>query len=963
MDTAQAAGTTALLLVGVTAGFGGQALAKSLFGDKASDYTVSGLKILAKKVTDGAKVSVKEGVTEFVEEALPQLIVATVNSQMDPSYDVAGSVWENGFLGAIAGTGVAASLYSGDQVADAAVRLNAGVKTALSTAKNATEATAALKKLGFTDNVVLNNMLNSTYDTMYVSTNEAAEIFATVSPEFTPTAAQIASFVKPGSSADVTKQISAFVGSRQVTSAEVRQMYKDLGYTPTDAEVAARVGQGDVGFQDNVKTTIGNYVNPRQTTAAEVRQMYKNLGYTPTDAEVNARVGQGDAGFQANVKTTAGQYVNPRQTTTAEVKQMFKDLGYTPTDAEVAARVGQGGAGFQANTKTTAGKYVEPRMVDAKEVTDAYAALGLQRPTEADINSLVGQYMETDLAGKAKTNLATARYNSILDIIGSVAGDAGVSDELQASLDLVKNDMIAALGDLGLDVAVIDRAVTGIKDAVDALPVGASPEDVSAAISDAISGLENISAADVSNAITTALAGRNDLSPEDVQGIVDGAFGTVGESIADLETKLTKLIADNDGDVDAALLQLTKDLGTTESALLKELGTTKSALSEQFTADIGSLETKLTKLIADNDGDVDAALLQLTKDLGTTETALLKELGTTKSALTKSIGGVRDDVSELSDVVGAPGTADDPNTAANEATDPTGLFATMQMYEDAGLSRDDALNAAIGDVSTALGIARADLLAAVEETETTLSGQISDVESTLGGQISDVEANLGADIQTVADFVGKPARNVTQTDIDFVIDLIAQGNISQELTSQYDVTGDGLIDINDQTTLESYLQGTPDVALDPNSIFNPATGLYLQQEIDTQATQDLNTDLNTQTNKNINTQTQNILTQLEEGQRKENIKDMYQMIEQSGDAYGQRVDVKTPEPGNLNYIYDFSSIFANPSQEGLFARPFGGPARGRAQPGIGAPSLTPQFSAGGQVEDETDMLLRLLGDM
>ena len=687
METAKVAGTTAMVLVGVTAGFGGQALAKSFFGDNASDYTVSGLNILAKKVTEGAKVSVKEGVTEFVEEALPQLVVATVNSQMDPSYDVAGSVWENGFLGAISGTGVAASLYSGDQVADAAVRLNSGVKTALSTAKNPTEATAALKKLGFTDNVVLNNMLNSTYDTMYVSTNEASKIFATASPGFNPTTAEVNRFVAQGSP-ESRQQYAAYVAAQ-----------KETGQLPATST-------GEVPMQP---------VGPRPPVSA------------------------------------------------------------TPV--------------------------------------------------------------------------------SLLD-----------------------------LGSIGVE--------------------------------------------------------------------------------------LSKLIFSNAGNVDAAIAQLANDLGTTEAGLLAEIGTTKS----QITKDLGALENKLTTLIYDNKGDVDAALTQLAKDLGTTEAVLLTQIGLTKNELVQKIGSVSEDVGKLANVVGAPAVADNPNTAANEARDPTGLFATMQAYEDAGLSRDEALNAAIGDVSTALGIAKSDLLAAVEDTETTLSGQISDVESSLGSQISDVEsslgsqisdveASLGADIQTVADFVGKPARNVTQTDIDFVIDLIAQGNISQELTSQYDVTGDGLIDINDQTTLESYLQGTPDVALDPNSIFNPATGLYLQQEQDTKATQDLNTELNTQTNKNIDMQAQNILTQMEEGQRKENIKDMYQMIEQSGDASGQRVDVTAPEKMNINYLYDFNSIFANPSQEGLFASPYGGSTRGRGQPGNGAPSLAPQFSAGGQVEDETDMLLRLLGDM
>ena len=32
--------------------------------------------------------------------------------------------------------------------------------------------------------------------------------------------------------------------------------------------------------------------------------------------------------------------------------------------------------------------------------------------------------------------------------------------------------------------------------------------------------------------------------------------------------------------------------------------------------------------------------------------------------------------------------------------------------------------------------------------------------------------------------------------------------------------------------------------------------------------------------------------------------------------------VETPEAGDLDYIYDFSSIFATPEQEKLFTRPY-----------------------------------------
>ena len=59
------------------------------------------------------------------------------------------------------------------------------------------------------------------------------------------------------------------------------------------------------------------------------------------------------------------------------------------------------------------------------------------------------------------------------------------------------------------------------------------------------------------------------------------------------------------------------------------------------------------------------------------------------------------------------------------------------------------------------------------------------------------------------------------------------------------------------------------------------------------------------------------------------------------DLEGQRVDVETPDPLELEYLYDFSSIFATPEQEALFVRP---------------------YAKGGQVGDLTDKILLIIGE-
>jgi hypothetical protein len=184
--------------------------------------------------------------------------------------------------------------------------------------------------------------------------------------------------------------------------------------------------------------------------------------------------------------------------------------------------------------------------------------------------------------------------------------------------------------------------------------------------------------------------------------------------------------------------------------------------------------------------------------------------------------------------------------------------------------------------------------------------------------------------------VGKPAREVTQADIDFVIDLIAQENVSAELIAQYDVTGDGIVDINDQTMLETALQGG-DVTLAATSMFDPATGLYLQQEQDTQAlldeqariaeelriqqeldTQtvlDQNTELNTQLNTQINTQSEALAKQAQDTE--------FRRMRDAGMFAGANRSATTPDPIGEITPYDWQTIFRDQEQAGRYASPYG----------------------------------------
>ena len=59
-----------------------------------------------------------------------------------------------------------------------------------------------------------------------------------------------------------------------------------------------------------------------------------------------------------------------------------------------------------------------------------------------------------------------------------------------------------------------------------------------------------------------------------------------------------------------------------------------------------------------------------------------------------------------------------------------------------------------------------------------------------------------------------------------------------------------------------------------------------------------------------------------------NVNTLMGVLAQAPDASGQQVTVKAADPAKIGYIYDWSSIFANPSQEKMFASPYGAYAKG-----------------------------------
>ena len=201
--------------------------------------------------------------------------------------------------------------------------------------------------------------------------------------------------------------------------------------------------------------------------------------------------------------------------------------------------------------------------------------------------------------------------------------------------------------------------------------------------------------------------------------------------------------------------------------------------------------------------------------------------------------------------------------------------------------------------------------------------QAEDLEAYRLEQSADI-FGLGTDINSIAEILGKTGQEVTQNDIDFVTDIIAQQEVMSEPTPftpeqlQYDVNADNVIDIADQTMLEEIMAGTTQqTQVAPASQF-AATGIQGQIQNQMQVQQQIQSQI----------QEQEAARQRRQAQQKQQAY-MQQLLETTP------VKVETPDPGKIEYVYDpfGESIFASPEQEALFVNPYT-QAKAAAQGGI-----------------------------
>ena len=603
-------------------------------------------------------------------------------------------------------------------------------------------------------------------------------------------------------------------------------------------------------------------------------------------------------------------------------------------------------------TPTTASPYdVEPGATDSEAAEGFYGSFPdeLEEQKEAILSTLSE---ELDALG-----IAVEDVEGILEGIETTLEDVATTDDLDALRDNINEDLEESLGALGLDIEEVNDIVESVATDLDTLS-----GDV-AAVGEAV------------EAVSGQLGQPAEL--DDEGNVVSESTGLYAEIDALVAEGASRAEA-----VDQVLSGLATDLGTTKTEILEQLGTTEANLSTEIQA-VGEAVEAVSGQVEDLDKELNDRIDALV-DQGATEyealsgaiSSLASDLDISEENILSAIATSDSDIKAL---IGTPAVEDDPNTDEDESAPATGIYAEfgeteanildavegvsaqidatnvnignlnelIVQYELDGKSRDEALSLALGDLSTDLGLTRDELLTSIGETEDTILTRIAESED-----------NTNEYLTYISNIIGVPTSEITQEDIDGIVGLLGEEEAITDINNDirlYDANFDGVI--NDLDI--GLLQGFVDAGVEGVGEI-PATGLYAdaaQRQLELQGYIDDSAEVTQGLISSEAADTRQLIGQTA----------LVNALASAGDLSGTRVDVSTPDPARINYMYDFSDIFATPQQRGLFPSPYGGPQRAQQQQIaqkrsiMSGPLQIGGMARGGKVDyDFTDEIMQIM---
>jgi hypothetical protein len=863
LEVAGKTGLTSGVITALSMGVGGGALEKAILGKAATGELGNVIDALGKKMADGTKIVVKEGRSEGIEEGLTQAYLEGQLYQLDPTRDVVGNITSSTIIGAIAGGGVAGGAYaganSGSAVANFLTVSNPKLADTINTSPDAATAVKTLNSLGITDTALQANLLNNKYDSAYTSTDEAGDALR-ARTDFTYTDADVKALTGQGTDATLASRVDTYVDPKVLDIEEVKAAAKAEGYTLTDAEAAKLVGQKD---EATGVAAVKTQYDPLGTSAEEAESFFKAQNYTPTAADLAAYVGNNK---ETDTKAGIDAKYDPLATTETEVRDFFKAQNYTPTAADIAAYVGNKN---EADIGTQIAAKYDPLAVTEQEARDFFAVQGYT-PTAADIAAYVGNKKEADTG----TQIAT-KYDPL-----AVTQEEATAAAKGEAYTLTDKEIATYIG---------NRSEA---DTLAAIVKYVDPQAVTEAEARAFFAEQGYPPSN--EELATYIGQKSEAQiAKDVAAYADPKAVTAAEA-------KDFFAAQNYTPTDAQVKQFTKvadetQVGTEVAAYVDPRQVTYSE-AESFLTGLGYKPTKeeINKFVASSADTIQTAI---------------------KGDVEKYVDPLLVDKDEVKQSFVDAGFKDVTDA---DVTRFIGQYAEKDL---SGKVKDYLPIATYNKTAEEIAGVKTDI-AGVKSDAQTKYDSLTQGQKNLTDQLTQQGVDLNTAINTVKTTLGQSTQQATQSDLDAVINLLqTQGAYD----AQYDYNGDKVIDQNDKAAIQEYIKSQePDYKPNTDTPFtyNPAagskwapTGVFKTIAEEAAATRQSGID------EAEKTRQANAAAALKT-QRMGNINQMMNMLGQAGDTTGQQVTVKAADPAKIGYIYDWNSIFANPSQANMFVSPY-----------------------------------------
>jgi hypothetical protein len=369
-----------------------------LLGTALDNITKRGLGVAGEGVSEG----LEETASQYLKIAMLEKINPAITQQGGRYADFSGSLTQSGVLGAVAGTGTAAGITVGDVVYDA---VQSGTYT------------------GGDTGIPEDFWAPQSQTERSWSANPAANAVILFNPDINEAVAN-------SNAPDVDPDVRAQAQQTIKDTLNWGSFFDDQGQVLDFSEDA------DGAWSYQTTTDILNAANDNAyTTYGEAQEAYQAVEdqtpYELSDADISGFVGEvPDTDVSRRVIDTANR---------GYAAQIFEQEGYTPEEADYLAALEQAGEGgvLTETLGTELATLYDPRAVTQEEAQQAFEELGFFDALPTDVQRLVGQYDESELAGRAQEQLPVASYNAIAELIGKPAQQ--VTD---ADIDFI-TDLIA----------------------------------------------------------------------------------------------------------------------------------------------------------------------------------------------------------------------------------------------------------------------------------------------------------------------------------------------------------------------------------------------------------------------------------------------------------------------------------------------------------------------------------------